>query len=216
MVGVVVLFDEGDRADNIVGYGLTAGELQGGAHGGALPDGGGADRLGGAWLRPGGEALVDDGLAHAKLGDDGHHGALGGGGDATVGCVIAEPDDVGDQGVEVGKVERGDVAADAVDHEPGAGLPGPMDGFGGQGVVDAQGSANHEGAVGDVVNFAEGPLLPDAIDVEVADAEGGAGPGVGPGCGLRRGVGNVVGGAEGNGVDFGAFRCGGKGAGEDE
>ena len=38
-VGVVVVFDERDAADDVVGDGLRAGELQRDAHRGALPDG---------------------------------------------------------------------------------------------------------------------------------------------------------------------------------
>ena len=113
--------------------------------------------------------------------------AFGGGGDAAVGGVVAEPDGVGDEGVEVGEVEGGDVAGDAVDHEPGAGLPGPADGFGGEGVVDAEGPADDEGAVGDVVDFAEGPLFLDAVDGEGADAEGGGVFGFVVGVWLRAG-----------------------------
>ena len=137
LVGVVVLFYERDGAYYVVGDGLGAGELQGGAHGDALPDGGGADGVGRCFLGPGSEEFVDDGFAGAELGDDGDDSAFGGGGDAAVGCVVAEPNDVGDEGIEVGEVEGGDVAADAVDHEPGAGLPGPANGLGGEGVVNA-------------------------------------------------------------------------------
>ena len=68
VVGVVVVFDEGDGADYVVGDGLGAGELQGGAHGGALPDGGGADGVGGSCLGPGGEEFVDDGLCGRRAG----------------------------------------------------------------------------------------------------------------------------------------------------
>ena len=150
------------------------------------------------------------------MGDDGDDSAFGGGGDATVGGVVAEPDDVGDEGVEVGEVEGGDVAADSVDHEPGAGLPGPANGLGGEGVVDAEGAADDEGAVGDVVDFAEGPLFLDAVDDEGTDVEGGGVVGFGVRRGLGRGVRDFAGGAEGDGVDFWGLGGGGKGAGEDE
>ena len=96
-----------------------------------------ADGVGGSGLGPGGEEFLDDGFAAAELGDDGDDSAFGGGGDAAVGCVVAEPDDFGDEGIEVGEMEGGDVAADAVDHEPGAGLPGPADRLGGEGIIDA-------------------------------------------------------------------------------
>ncbi len=105
--------------------------MEGGAHGGALPDGWGADGIGCGRLGPGGEEFLDDGLTGTELGDDGDDASFGGGGDAAVGGVVAEPDDVGDEGVEVGEVEGRDVAADAIDHEPGARLPGVADAFGG-------------------------------------------------------------------------------------
>ncbi len=53
-------------------------------------------------LGPRGEELLNDGFAGAELGYDGDDSAFGGGGDAAVGCVVAEPDGVGDEGVEVG------------------------------------------------------------------------------------------------------------------
>ncbi len=72
------------------------------AHGSALPDGGSTDGVGGSGLGPRGKELLDDGFVRAELGDDGDDAALGVGGDAAVGCVVAEPDDVGDEGIEVG------------------------------------------------------------------------------------------------------------------
>ncbi len=89
------------------------------------------------------------------------------------------------------------MTTDAVDHEPGAGLPGPANGLGGEGIVDAEGAADDEGAVGDVVDFAEGPLFLDAVDDEGADTEGGGVFGFGVGGGLRGGVGDFARGAEG-------------------
>ncbi len=216
LVGVVVFLDEGDAADDVVGDGLAAGELQGGAHGGALPDGGSADGVGGRGLRPGGENLLNDGLARTELGDDGDDAAFGVGGDAAVGGVVAEPDDIGDEGVEVWEVKGGDVAADAVDHEPGAGLPGPADGFGGERVVDAEGAADDEGAVGDVVDFAEGPLTLYAVDDERADAEGRGGVGLGIGGGLRRSVRDLARRAKCDGVNPGRLGRDGDRAGEEQ
>jgi len=114
----------------------------------------------GVWLRPLAYHLLYDGFMSAELGDDGDEAAVsGGGGDAAVGGVVAEPDDLGDGGVECGEMEGGDVAGGAVDHEPRAGLPGPAWGLGGEGVVDSEGAADDEGAVGDVVDLAYGPLL---------------------------------------------------------
>jgi len=104
-------------------------------------------------------------------------------------------------------MQRGDVAGEAVDREPGAGLPDPMgNGVGGQGVVEAEGAANGEGAVGDVVDFASGPFFLAVVHEEGADFEGG--------CLICFGVGGCVGlgirylaeRAEGDGVDLG--NCG--------
>jgi hypothetical protein len=146
---------------------------------------------------------LDDGLAGAELGDDGDEAAFGGGGNAAVGPVVAEPDDGRDLGIVVGEVEGGDVGGDAVDEEPGAGLPGPARRFGGEGVVDAEGAADDEGAVGDVVDFAYGPLFLGAVDEERADAEGGGVFGLVVWGGFGRGVGDFAGGAEVDGVGFG-------------
>ena len=60
------------------------------------------------------------------MGDDGEESSLGRVGGAAVGGVVAEPDGVGDYGIEVGEVEGRDVAGDAVDRDPGAGLPDPV------------------------------------------------------------------------------------------
>jgi len=81
---------------------LAVGGLDGGAHGGALPLGAGADGPGWGKLRPGRDDFLDDGFAGAELGDDGDESTLGGGCDAAVRGVVAEPDDVGDVGVVVG------------------------------------------------------------------------------------------------------------------
>jgi hypothetical protein len=216
-VGGVVFFDEGDGADDVVGDGRASGELEGGAHGGALPGGADADGMRGGGLRPGGDDLLDEGLVGAELGDDGDYAGFGGGGDAAVGGVVAEPDDVGDLGVVVGEVEGGDVAGGAVDHEPGAGLPGPAGGFVGQGVVDVEGAADDEGAVGDVVDVAEGPFFLVAVDVQGANAEGSGVLGFVVGGGFGRGVGDFARGAEGDGVDlWGLGGGGGDRAGEKE
>ena len=70
-------------------------------------------------------------------------------------------------------------------------------------------AADDEGPVGDVVDFAEGPLFLEAVDDEGADAEGGGVFGLGVECGLRGRVGNLARGAEGDGVDFGALAAAG-------
>src|SRR5258705_12566409 len=101
-------------------------------------------------------------------------------------------------------MQRGDVAGDAIDGDPGAGLPGPVRGdVRGQGVVDAERAADGEGAVGNVVDFAGGPFFLAVVDEEGADFEDGGlvGLGVGGCVGLR--VGQVAVRAEGNGVDLG-------------
>ena len=209
LFGVVVFFDEGDGADYVVGDGLAVGGLDGGAHGRALPFGAGADGPGWGGLRPGRDDFLDDGFVGAEFGDDGDDSTFGGGGDAAIGGVVAEPDDVGDVGVVVCEVERGDVACDAVDHEPGGGLPGPARGLGGKRVVDVEGAADDEGAVGDVVDFADGPLLLNAVDIEAADVEAGGFFRFVVGVGFGRDVGDAARGAEGHGVDLGGLGGGG-------
>ena len=68
-----------------------------------------------------------------------------------------------------------DVAGDAVDEEPGAWLPAPAGlVLGGEGVVEAQGAADGEAAVGDVVGVAEGPLALAVVYEQGADLEGGS------------------------------------------
>src|SRR4030088_2625820 len=101
-------------------------------------------------------------------------------------------------------MQRGDVAGDAVDGEPGARLPYPVrNGVGGQGVVEAEGAPNSESAVGDVVDFAGGPFFLAIVDEEGADFEGRGlvGFGVGSCVGLR--VGHSAEWAEGDGMDLG-------------
>ncbi len=112
-------------------------------------------------------------------------------------------------------MEGGDMAGGAVDHEPGAGLPGPAGGLGGEGIVDAEGPADDEGAVGDIVDFAEGPLFLCTVDDEGADAEGGGVFGGGVGRGLGGSVRDFAGGAEGDAVNFWRPGGSGKGKGED-
>ena len=112
------------------------------------------------------------GAARSKLRDDGEESTPGGLGGAAVGRVVAEPDRVGDLGVEVRQVQRGDAAGGAIDQQPGAGLPAPARGrVAGQRVVEAQRAADGEAAVGDVVGVAGGPLLLVAIDGERADLQ---------------------------------------------
>jgi len=96
------------------------------------------------------------------------------------------------------------VPSDAIDRKPGARLPNPVRcGVSGQGVVEAEGAADGEGAVGDVVDFAGRPFLLAVVDEEGADFEGGGlvGLGIGGCVGLR--VGHFAVRAEGNGVDLG-------------
>ena len=66
-----------------------------------------------------------------------------------------------------------------------------------------EGAADGEGAVGDVVRFAHGPLFLTVVDEEGTDFEGGGFVGFGVGCGVGLGVGDFADGAEGDGVDFG-------------
>src|SRR5271170_818319 len=101
LVGVVALFEDGGGADDVVGGGFAAGWFQGDAHRQALPLSGLADRNEVVGLGPRADLLLDHGAACAELRHDGEETALGCGGDAAVGGVVAEPDHVGDSGVEV-------------------------------------------------------------------------------------------------------------------
>ena len=203
-VGRVAVFDQGCYADDVEGEGFGTGCGHGDAQGAALPVCGFAGGCGGVRDWPFSDGLLHDGAARSELGDDEKEAAFGRGAGAAVGGVVAEPDGVGDHGVEVWQVQSGDVAGGAVDEEPGSGLPAPaLGGFAGQGVVEAQGSADGEGAVGDVVGVAGGPLFLAAVDDQRADLEGfGGSGGVGRGGGRGRRVGDLAGGAEGDGVDF--------------
>ncbi len=208
-VGIVVLFYKRDGTEDDIGDGLAVRGLDGGAHGGALPLGADANGPGRRGLGPGGYDLLDDGLVGTEFGDHGDNSTFGGGGDAAIGGVVAKPNDVGDVGVVIGKVEGGDVAGDAVDHEPGGGLPGPAGGFGGEGIIDVEGASDHEGPVGDIVHFADGPLLLNAVDVEGSDVKGGGFFGFIVRVGFGRGVGDAPRWAERNAVDFWSFGKGG-------
>ena len=216
LIGVVVFFDEGDGADHVVGDRLAIGELESSAHGGALPFGAGADGPGWGGLGPGGDDFLDDGFAGAEFGDDGDDSTFGGCGDAAIGGVVAEPDYVGDIGVVVGEVKGGDVAGDAVDHEPGCGLPSPAWSFGGQGVIDVEGAADDEGPVRDVVDIADGPLFLNAVDIEGAYVEAGGFFGFVVGVSFGRSVGNAARRAECDAVDLGGLGGGGDRAEQNE
>ncbi len=61
-----------------------------------------------------------------------------------------------------------------------------------EGVVDVEGAADGEGAVGDVVEFAHGPLFLAVVDEEGTDFEGGGFVGFGVGCGVGLGVGDFA------------------------
>src|SRR5258707_14839138 len=110
-------------------------------------------------------------------------------------------------------MQRGDVAGEAIDGERGAGLPDRVrSGVGGQGVVEAKGAANGEGAVGDVVDFAGGPFFLAVVDEEGTDFEGGGlvGFGVGGCVGLRVGQSAEWAGGDGGDLwDCGEERMGG-------
>ena len=65
-----------------------------------------------------------------------------------------------------------------------------------------EGAADGEGAVGDVVDLAHGPLFLAGVDEEGADFEGGGLVGFGVGCGVGLGVGNFADWAESDGVEL--------------
>ena len=70
-------------------------------------------------------------------------------------------------------MQRGDVAGHAVDHKPGAGLPAPVDWFAGQAIVQTERTLHNEGAVGDFVHGADGPLALLVVDRQRTDAQAG-------------------------------------------
>src|ERR1700754_13994 len=104
---IVAFLEDGGGSDNVVGGRLAAGGLYGYAERQALPLGGLAyrDEVIGLWPSP--EELLDDRSTGSELGDyDVEAGSFGGGGGAAVGGVVAKPDGVGDEGIEVGEMER--------------------------------------------------------------------------------------------------------------
>lgn len=205
LVRVVALFDEGGGAEDVVSRGFSAGGLDGDAHGQALPFGRLTDRNEVVRLRPSADLLLDHGAASSKLGDNGEEASASRGGDAAVGSIVAKPDGIGDFGIEVGKVQGGDVSGGAIDPEPGAGLPDPARrGVGGESIVEAQGTTDGEGAVGDVMNLAGGPLFLAVVDIERADAQRGGLVRLGFGGSVGRDVRDAAVRAKGDGVDFGS------------
>ena len=120
---VVSLFDDGGGADDVVGGGFAAGGLDTHAYGQALPLSRLADGDEVVCFRPFANLLLNDSTSRTQLGDDCEETAFGCSGDAAVGGVVAKPDTVRDGRVEVGQMERCDVAGDAVDGEPRARLP---------------------------------------------------------------------------------------------
>src|SRR5258707_1101033 len=101
-------------------------------------------------------------------------------------------------------MQRGDVAGEAIDGERGAGLPDRVrSGVGGQGVVEPEGTANGEGAVGNVVDFAGGPFFLAVVGEEGADFEGGCLLGLRVGGCVGLGGGCFAVRAEGDGGDVG-------------
>ena len=104
------------------------------------------------------------------------------------------------------------MAGGAIDEDPAGWLPDPvLAGLGGEGVVDVEDASDGEGAIGDGVLLADGPLLELVVDDERANFEGGAVVVFGIGRGEGRGVGNLADGAEADGVDL---RLGGGRGGE--
>ena len=73
-----------------------------------------------------------------------------------------------------------------------------------------QGAADGEGAVGDVVGFAGGPLSLAVVDEEWTDSDAGGFVGLFFGRGVGLGVGDAAYGAERDGVGLGRFGCSGE------
>ena len=113
--------------------------------------------------------LLENGLAAVDLGDD-CVDLLPVVGDAAIGGIVAVPTDGGVEDVKVGQIDERDAAGGTIDQEPSAALPFPVRrGFLGKAVVDAEGAADYEEAIGYVVGGAKCEFL----DVGSRREEGG-------------------------------------------
>jgi SP family arabinose:H+ symporter-like MFS transporter len=97
----LALFDERRRSDHIEDEGLSPGQLQRDAHGLALPLRGLADGSRVLRLRPRRDLLLHDRLPCSDLRHDGDEASPRRRGDAAVGGVVAKPDDLRDERVEL-------------------------------------------------------------------------------------------------------------------
>ncbi len=199
------LFQDRGGADDVEGRGFASGWLKGDAHRQTLPFGRLADRNEVIYLWPWADLLQDNGTSRSELGDYGEEAAFGCRGDAAVSRVVAEPDHVRDGSVEIRQMQRGNVAGDTVDREPGAWLPDPVGCcVGRQGVVEAKSAANGEGAISDLVNLSGDPLFLAVVDEERADFEARSLVGFRVGSGVRLGIRHLAIRAKGDSVDLGS------------
>ena len=117
------------------------------------------------------DRLLENGLAMVDLGHDCVSLFLVVG-DAAIGGIVAVPTDGGVEDVELGKIDEGDVAGGAIDQEPSAALPFPVRrgrGLLRKAVIEAEGAADYEEAIGYVVGGAKREFL----DVGSRREEGG-------------------------------------------
>jgi hypothetical protein len=177
VVRIAVFYQDSGQADQIEVHGLGAGGGEADAEGGALPGGSATGRMGWTlrcrWSRgPGADFLCQDRSAAADLRDHGVE-LVAARIESAVSGIVPKPDDLGDGGIVVGQLHGGNVAVGAVDHDPGTALPDPVFGFvAGEGVIEAQGPAYDEAAVGDVVDLAGGPFLDLVVNDEGPHVEG--------------------------------------------
>ena len=95
--------------------------------------------------------------------------------DAAIGGEITIPTGGRVDDIEIGKIDGGDAAGGAVHQKPSAALPLPVrrgGGLLGKTVVDAEGAADCEQAVGEVVREAQSEFLDAGVDKKRSNFEG--------------------------------------------
>jgi hypothetical protein len=120
---------------------------------------------------PGGKLFCHHWLAGGYLSDHGRQWFTACA-EATIGCVVTEPDDCGNSGVVIGQMQGRNAPLHAINQKPGAALPYPVFNLvTRKRVVEAQSTANNEAAVRDRVRFTVCPFPDFAIDQKRANAK---------------------------------------------